>query len=255
MFLPKGFLELLLSERGITDWNALYLSNDVGLRKDGGDLYRHVLAQEGVSPGQMLMVGDNQRSDVQIPVDMGIASFHVLRPVEAARAMPRLSSLVEKVEGDNDPNRQLALGLVLRRAYSPIFFEGHDPASLFFPVPSHGDTASSGRWFCVCLADKQARRDGIDRLHFLSREGQSLKQVYDRWIEAIGGGPPSEYLVLSRRETTVPAIDSHADILNIARANYSTNTARSFLEERYGVELPKKRGTSIGRFSGVPNGK
>ena len=53
----------------------------------------------------------------------------------------------------------------------------------------------------------------MDRLYFLAREGAKIKLVYDRWVEAFGDGPPSEYLVLSRRTTTVPAINSREDIL------------------------------------------
>jgi hypothetical protein len=97
---------------------------------------------------------------------------------------------------------------------------------------------------------EQAGRDGMDRLYFLAREGQSIKLAYDRWVQAFGGGPPSQYLVLSRRATTVPAVNSYRDILGIARTNYVANAARCFLEERFGLSLSTKRWDEIYRRSG-----
>ena len=252
MFLPKDFIERLLKQHGIVDWDALYVSNEVGLRKDSGELYRHVLDREGLSPAETLMVGDNERADVQIPVGLGMPTYHLLRSVETARSLPRLSPLVEDVERDRDLNNQLTMGLLLRRAYSPLFYEKFDPASLFPPTPVSLGYSIVGPLvlgFVHWLAE-QASRDGIDRLHFLAREGQDIKLVYDRWVEAFGGGPPSEYLVLSRRATTVPAINSHKDILGIARTNYRASNAASFLNARFGLELSKKRWDEIQRDAG-----
>jgi predicted HAD superfamily hydrolase/SAM-dependent methyltransferase len=247
MFLPKNFIEALLKEHGITAWDALYLSSDVGLRKDGGGLYKHALERERLAPSQLLMIGDNERSDVQIPSDMGIATYHVLRPIEAARALPRLAPLVEKVEAGKDINDQLTLGLLLRRAYSPVFYEAFDPASLFpaaFPTMGYCIVGPLVLGFVHWLIER-ARQDKIDRLHFLAREGKAIKLVYDRWVQAVGGGPPSDYLVLSRRAVTVPAIDNHEQILGIARTDYAANTARCFLEERFGLMLSKNRWDEI----------
>ena len=252
MFLPKDFLEALLKERGIVGWDALYLSNDVGLRKDTGELYRHILEREGLSPTQMLMVGDNERVDLQIPIGMNMSTYHVLRPTEVGRAVPRLSPFVEDLECDKDLNNQLTMGLLVRRAYSPVFYKEFDPASLFPPSPfalGYSVVGPVVLGFVHWLVE-QARRDGMDRLYFLAREGKKIKLVYDRWIEAFGGGPPSEYLVLSRRATTVPAINSRQDILHIARTIYFANAAKGFLEERFGLELSEKHWDELYRRVG-----
>ena len=46
MYLPKHVIESMLAKHGISGWHTLYLSSDIGLRKDSGELYRHILAQE-----------------------------------------------------------------------------------------------------------------------------------------------------------------------------------------------------------------
>jgi FMN phosphatase YigB (HAD superfamily) len=252
MFLPKDFLERLLERHGIVGWHALYVSNDVGVRKDSGELYRHVLAREGLSPAEMLMVGDNEHVDVQIPHGLGMPVYHVLRAVETARSLPRLEPLVEDVERDKDLNDQLTMGLLLRRAYSPIFHQKFDPASLFPPTPLSLGYSILGPLVLgfVHWLVQQARRDGMDRLYFIAREGQSIKLVYDRWRDAFGEGPPSEYLVLSRRAATVPAIDCQRDVVNIARTNCAPDTAMNFLDERFGLRLSKERWNELRQSSG-----
>ena len=253
MFLPKDFLEALLKEHGIVDWDALYLSNDVGLRKDTGDLYRHILEREGLPPAQMLMVGDNERADVQIPVDMGMPTYHVLRPTEdrpSAAAIESFRGRPGARQGSEQPTDDGA-----RWCDAPIrrcSIRRLNPASLFPPTPfalGYSIVGPLVLGFVHWLVE-QARRDGMDRLYFLAREGQKLKLVYDRWAEALGGGPPSEYLVLSRRATTVPAINSHQDILNIARTHYAANTAKCFLDERFGLVLSEKRWDELYRHIG-----
>ncbi|MBK7005362.1 MAG: hypothetical protein IPH37_09550 [Burkholderiales bacterium] len=84
-------------------------------------------------------------------------------------------------------------------------------------------------------------QDEMDRLYFLSREGQFLKTVYDRWAAHLPGALPSEYLVLSRRAVTVPMIVSLDDIHVIARARYFPNQISNFVFERFGLELDDER--------------
>ena len=109
MYLPRSVIESMLSAQGILGWHTLYLSSDIGLRKDSGDLYRHILEKEQVAPAQILMIGDNEHSDIQIPHDMGMNVWHVMRPVELARSIVRLTPLVDHALIGKDLNEELAL--------------------------------------------------------------------------------------------------------------------------------------------------
>jgi FMN phosphatase YigB (HAD superfamily)/glycosyltransferase involved in cell wall biosynthesis len=239
MYLPKHVIESMLAKNGIVGWQKLYLSSDVGLRKDSGDLYRHILAQEKVTAQQMLMIGDNEHSDVQIPVDMGMKVWHVMRPVEMARAVGRLAPLVNDALKKKDLNEELALGLLLRANWAPVFYS-HFNARDLVPPTHHalGYTVlgplvlSFVQWL-----SQQAAADGTQRLYFLSREGEFLKKVYDIWATHAGVTPSSEYLVLSRRTVTVPMIRGMTEIEAIARTTYFENQMSAFVRERYGVVL------------------
>jgi FMN phosphatase YigB (HAD superfamily) len=243
MFLPKTVIEESLQTSGITGWSKFFLSNEIGLRKDRGDLYAHVFTEYGITPGELLMVGDNERSDLQIPWDIGSKVIHLLRPLEFARGLPRFCSLINNNERSRDLNVELSLGLVLQQNFAASSYPQLDPASLVQPTPFNIGYSVIGPLllgFCQWLGES-ARRDGIDRLYFLSREGQLLKSVYDLWHKGLAEAPPSEYLILSRRAVSVPALKNLEDILQIARTTYFKNTLGNFLFERYGLQLAPER--------------
>ena len=243
MFLPRRVVEKMLSENGITGYHALYLSSDIGVRKDTGELYRLLLEREGIAPGELLMVGDNEHSDVQVPMNLGIQVCHVLRPIEIARALPRMSEIIEWTQTKGGLDEQLGLGLVVNKLFRPIFYRALDPASLIYGGPQHIGYAVVGPVilsFCLWLMDT-AKKDGIEKLFFLAREGQLLKKVYDRVAMHVEDAIPSEYLVLSRRAVTVPMIESTDDIFKIAGDSvYFPNELSKFLKYRYGLMLEEE---------------
>ncbi|MES2952711.1 MAG: rhamnan synthesis F family protein [Pseudomonadota bacterium] len=239
MYLPRPVIESMLSAHGILGWHALYLSSDIGLRKDTGDLYRHILAQEALAPQQMLMVGDNEHSDVQVPGDMGMRVWHVMRPVEMAAVTTRLAPLVVHALCEKDLNEELTLGLLLRSNLGPVFYSNFSSLDLVPPnYQALGYTVlgplvlSFVQWL-----GQRSSADGMEKLYFLSREGEFLKKVYDIWAQHVDAVPPSEYLVLSRRSVTVPMIRGIDEIETIARTTYFENHVSSFVWERYGLVL------------------
>ncbi len=249
MYLPKSIVEAMLTEHGVNGWHDLYLSSDIGLRKDSGELFHHILAQEGVVPEQVLMIGDNEHSDLQIPIELAMKICYVLRPVELARAIPRLGPLMEKALRVTDLNEQLTFGLIARANFHPIFYPHFDPTALFPSSPRAIGYSIVGPMvlsFIQWLAEK-AEADGIQRLYFLSREGQVLKMVYDYWALHDAKAPPADYLVLSRRAVTVPLIKGLEDIYAIARSLYFPNDIANFIRERFGLELDDQEWTEIWR--------
>ena len=241
MYLPKGVVESMLVKHNIIGWHVLYLSSDRRARKDCGVLYDQILAQEGIAVDQILVVGDNEHSDWQIPLDMGAKVCHVLRPVELARSLPRLRPVLESSLHRKDINAQLCLGLIVQKNFGPLYFPhfnpnvfvSHDPGAIGYSVLGPV-VLSFVQWLMA-----QAMSDDVQRLYFLAREGEFLKKVYDRWLslDESTAGPPSRYLIVSRRVMTVPVISSFEDIISIASVTYYPNRVDSFLKERYGVEM------------------
>lgn len=239
MYLPRLSVESMLQQHDILGWHALYLSSDIGVRKDTGELYRQLLTQENTSPSAVIVIGDNEHSDVQVPSELGMRSYHILRPVELARATPRLESIIENSLYRPVLNEQLTLGSIVQAGFGPLHYPGFNPANLFPPSPWIIGYAIVGPVilsFIQWLTNK-AQTDNLSRLYFLAREGQILKDVYDRWVAGQADAVPSDYLILSRRAITVPTITSLEDIYSIASTQYYANSLRHFIQERYGVTL------------------
>jgi FMN phosphatase YigB (HAD superfamily) len=243
MYLPRATIEAMLERHGFSGWRAFYLSSEIGLRKDTGALYAHILEMHGVKARAALMVGDNERSDLQIPLDQGMRTLHLLRPLELARGMHRLRPLIERVEHSGTLDQHVALGLMIRKGFGRLFPERFDPKAML-PEPDVGALgyAVAGPLalaFAQWLIDA-ARRDGVQRLYFLAREGQFLKLVYDRVAESAPGAPTSEYLVVSRRAVNLPAIRTLDDMCAIAQTDYGPAPLQDFLLERFGIDLDRE---------------
>ena len=239
MYLPREVLERMLIDNGIRGWKRLYLSSEVGLRKDSSGLYRYILEEELVNPDQVLVVGDNEQSDVQVPWHLGMKTRHVMRPVELARALPRLKPLVDDALQKNELSEDVTLGLIIQANFQRVTYSHFEPDAF-----THGTPWSIGYSVLgpLTLAFSQwlharAQQDGIGRLYFLAREGQFLKTVYDRYAKSRTPSTESHYLVVSRRCVSVAAIEDLEDILSIASRRYHTGKAADFLRERFGIEL------------------
>ena len=252
MFLPRPMIETILRKNNIDGWDALFVSNEIGSRKDEGKLYEFVMDHYKIKPSEMLMVGDNERSDVQIPCDMGASFLHLMKPVELARGWPRLSNLIASHERSRDIDSEISLGLVVRKNFSPICYQDFDPDSLVQVTPHNVGYSLVGP-LLVSFAEwlkQKSQQDGIDRLYFLSREGKLIKQVFDSWTEGEKDAPEPDYLIISRRAAGVAAILTLDDILEIARTIYYSNTIENYLYTRYGLRLTEERWAEIVQAQG-----
>ena len=239
MFLPRPVLERMLRKCGVEGWEDLFVSGEVGLRKDTGALYCHILSKFQVRPQAVLVVGDNERSDFQIPHGLGMRYCHVLRSVEIGKALPGIGSIVEQASASLDAGDQLTVGIILEHLYNTMFCKSFYPAFLPASTPYSIGYAVLGP---VCLAfcqwlGRTAREGGLERLYFLSREGEFLQQVFERLRLFDPSLPESRYLVVSRRALTVPAISNLDDALDICRARYFPNSLHDFFVERFGLQL------------------
>jgi FMN phosphatase YigB (HAD superfamily) len=162
-----------------------------------GSLFRLVREHFGVDASEHLHIGDNAHSDGTMQVATGGRSAVLqLSP----RALPGPGALT----GDS----LVACWAVLRRQL-------HDLAEVHAQFRAEGDHASRALWAgissaplavaVVARAIEVARVKGIDRIHYLSREGQFLAQVHQVVAPVLmsGAGEPPQavHLEVSRRAT------------------------------------------------------
>lgn len=77
MYLPQSVIREILDKNGLLrSGDSVYVSGEVGLCKHTGNLFRHVLSAEKISPSELFHTGDNLHSDVKAPRQLGINATH-----------------------------------------------------------------------------------------------------------------------------------------------------------------------------------
>ncbi|WP_413694100.1 rhamnan synthesis F family protein [Psychromonas sp. KJ10-2] len=76
---------LMLRKAGVTNGYKLFVSSELGLRKDSGTMWAF-MKEELADKGSFVHVGDNAVADAQIPGDFGLANLHILNPMDKWQA-------------------------------------------------------------------------------------------------------------------------------------------------------------------------
>ncbi|PSJ17238.1 HAD family hydrolase [Nitrosomonas supralitoralis] len=247
MFLSSEAITRMLNKCNIREYDALYISSEIGMRKSTGELFRYIVENEKIVPEQIVMIGDHPISDQQIPEQLGFHTAALESPMALTKYFPRLNTWIEKVKSTGSSADELVLGNIVR-----TFFQVQ-PRQFVLDRASLTQCGRYGIGYAIVgplLAAfsewlvEQAHADNIDRLYFLAREGQLMKQIHEI-LTAGSDTPQSNYLVLSRRAISVAMIRSHDDILAIARTDYQANSLTEFLLRRFGLKLDNTALTAL----------
>ena len=182
MYLPSDFLKKILKREGcLTDEEEVIVSCEWNARKDNGSLYQKV--HETYAPTSWLHHGDNAHSDIRMArrrnvkaekVNTGFTPIE--RQINALGASLRDSTMaslaagimrMSRLDGHNSADATLAADYV---------------GSLYIPF--------------VAYVLRTARRNGIQRLHFLSRDGYIMQKIAESLDH---DGIDLNYLFVSRR--------------------------------------------------------
>jgi hypothetical protein len=180
-------------------FDAGYASSSGLLRKASGRLFHHVLAEERLSPKELLFVGDNLYSDVHRPNEIGIDAVRILDSGERARAF-RLE--VSRSLARHNPYWKGAvaeqivtgLGSAKNRGDGPRYELGRKLAPAFALFAEH--------------IVRAAFEGSFGAIFFCAREGLPFLRL----VRALLAGRPRHerpalrYLAASRRSTFLPSM-------------------------------------------------
>lgn len=235
--LQRDVVEEMLRTCGVPEPDRIYLSSECNLRKDDGSLYRHILREEKVDMVEAVMAGDDLRTDIQIPSDMGIRCCPILRADDLLRSSPAFASFIAEPFAELDD--MLAAGLVLRdvrQRAKPLDVLGAFGPFLDFQGLGYAILGPVLTGFAAWIARESTAR-GIEKVCFLARDGKIMRQAYDAWREHTGDGPPSVYLEVSRRAVSVPCMESLDDLLALLAVPYLGRSCRILFKERTGFDI------------------
>lgn len=223
--------------------DRVYVSSHEQCRKDRGDLWDKVAQTESLPRDRWLHVGDDERSDVQGACDRGIRYFHTMRPSVLVDAVDPAGAGQTGTWADDllvgPATLKLAIDpIVARPSLSPVSLEDAFDSgfAIFGPIIFR---------FLAWLVTHPTLRQ-LSHLHFLSREGFLLVQIYESLkakypqLEL----PPATYVYVSRRAvlSAVQGIEFTPETLLEGFA--FQGSLNSLLKSRIGLELPEAYGSS-----------
>lgn len=86
-YYTEAQIVLMLRKAGVTNGYKLYVSSELGLRKDSGTMWAFISKQlSDNNKTSFVHVGDNAVADAQIPGDFGLANLHILNPLDKWQA-------------------------------------------------------------------------------------------------------------------------------------------------------------------------
>lgn len=186
MYISADDMKKILDKNGIKGYKKLYVSCDYGKNKAGGALYSYVkdeLKLSGDVSKLWAHVGDNYNSDVKNAKKNNVTTYHY----------PNVNENSKKYRPyDMSPT----IGGAYRGIVNEHLYNGLNEYSMEYEYGYvYGGLFVLG--YCNFIHDYYTKNN-IDRLFFLSRDGDILKQVYDYLYP----NDATEYVYWSRRAAT-----------------------------------------------------
>lgn len=236
MYLEKIHIEKLLQNHGYQGYEDIWVSCEVGNRKDDGSMWTALYKKfDGVLT---IHVGDHPCHDIQKVSDLGKDCYWVLN----ARQLFQLSPYDEQLRPYMNPNKFSIKDSIL----FGLFINGgifNSP----FALCSSGNIISEGKMFGYAAFGalfsafmewviQEIKNDEIKYLLFLSREGYLFQQIFQIFCDKTD--VHGIYFLASRRANSLAAVKSREDIQEILQPNY-VGKLSGLLWERLGMLLPE----------------
>jgi len=195
-YLPEEFVREQLVRHGLAqNGDGIYVSSAAGVTKWNGGLFKIVLEREGIAPGNLHHYGDNPRCDVAVPRRLGI---------KATLLTDSHLNTWERAILSKEHQHRMATSLLAgsMRAFrlSTISQSKNGAGELVATLLGPAMMV----WAAWVLST--ARRDGVHRLYFVSRDAYLLCRAACV-LAPYFGDIDCRHLKLSRQSILLPSTD------------------------------------------------
>lgn len=191
MYLSEEFLKKLLEKNGYSGYERIFISNKYHKSKSDGRLF-DVVRKELGEDTDIIHCGDNLHSDIKMASEHGLATLHYpnvnanallfrpfdMSPIIGGAYRGIVNNKIYGSDSDFRPTMEYEYGYV----YGGLFVTG----------------------YCAYIHN-YAKLHGMDKLLFLSRDGDIIKQVYDKMYPS--EADCTEYAYWSRKAATILTFD------------------------------------------------
>lgn len=200
MYLPAEFIkEQLIHHSFWQEGDVLYVSYEYGKSKATGELFRELLSREGVSPTQVFHYGNDLRVDVEGAKKIGLKVKHF--------SEGNLNRYEQKLEAHCYATEGLSSAMAgasrLVRLQVPVSSSKEEALR----DVAAGVVAPTLVGYVLWIL-QQAQLMGLQRLYFVSRDGQILLEIARRLISKLNFSCDLRYVYGSRLSWNLPAVVS-----------------------------------------------
>ena len=241
MYLPAEVIQQMLERCGYkVPEGSLYVSNQLGLTKRSGNLFRHILQQEGIAASQLLHCGDGIESDF-----LGARKAGVVGEVINYTHLNRFEKAVSTVPSEKPwiPGRIAGIMRSTRLGFT-------GPANLAPAAEIASSVIAPLLSGFVSWVIRDAQKRGLNRLYFVARDGQILHKIAKAFN--IEGGPDIHYLYGSRQAWYLPsAFSANREELEFVLLPGQSSAPRHNLKR---MNLtPEELSDSLAEYGFLPN--
>lgn len=239
MYLPLDVIKLMLEKTGYSGYGYIFLSSEHRVRKKDGLLFDTVLSTLKLSGNEILHIGDNKVADIEQAETRKFKTFRIFRSIDRMRANIFFQKIYPPRSGAGEKSRSILAGLTAHALFDAPSGE-MEKNSHFQGDPQRLGYAGLGPMLSgyVLWLGRQAKRDGISRLFFLSREGWLLQQMYEALHANMANTIPSTYLYASRRAIRVASLKTKGDVLSLAGQPFKSGVEVGVLiQNRFGISI------------------
>lgn len=233
MYLSADIIKEILSRNGFSGYEKLFVSSEYKVTKWTGNLYKAVFKElDQIVPEQIIHIGDNWKSDVEMPKKYGIRSFHLDSPInifsnsnggiyagEAFKQCFVTFPTWKELGGSGGLWGFSGLRSMLAVVANEIFdmpYVSFNKATDFNSNPYYIGYFALGmhifavlKWLISNLSSTSAKK-----VHFVARDGYIIKCGYDL-LASIINLPESNYLYVSRKALALADIRNPVDMYSL----------------------------------------
>ncbi|MHC3376676.1 HAD family hydrolase [Ligilactobacillus equi] len=184
MYLPSTFLKEVLRNNGITQYEKLYVSCELGKTKAKGDLFDLYLEENNISPKNAVHIGDSWKSDYVNAKKSGISAVHIPRVImgyETEKYKTRSEYMLQKfIKSTVENNKFDEYGTFGYQKFGPFL------------------------WGYVRWIHNQLKKEKIKKVYFFSRDGYIMMKAYQKLYP--NNDVDVHYLEVSRRSLRIPTL-------------------------------------------------
>ena len=235
MYLSKIYLQGILRDLGINDYDNLFVSCDFGRSKDEG-LFEILIDRENLNAGKCLHIGDNLYADIKAARKAGMKAFHIYSPME----MFEQSIYSQFLEDVTSLESNIVLSNFATYAFNDPFGNYEKNGKLIIE--------NDERLVKLMIAPvifkyllwliQKINEYKIELVVFPSRDGFILKEIYGELSRSSKDICQAKaiYLYTSRRSAMVAAAATREDIINILSIPDSRDP-QPIISSRFGLQM------------------